>query len=230
LALAVVGTGLLAGALPAQAVQDPNPQVILPHLKPFGQTYGEWGRQWWEWAGSFPAACNPILDDGRVTCGDADDQPDGPVWFLAGTFGGSANRRLTVPADKALYFPIFNWMPWSPEDCQYLGLDTPCEADDMFSALDAVMEGIVDAHVMSASLDGVELVDLHRYRALLDEPFTYVVKEGELAADFGYALGPRYPTVSDGFYLMLKPLAKGRHTLNFAVEGFLDVTYDLRVK
>jgi len=37
------------------------------------------------------------------------NQPD-DVWFLAGTFGGKANRTCTIPAGKPAYFPVMNQM------------------------------------------------------------------------------------------------------------------------
>ena len=32
----------------------------------------------------------------------------GPVWFLAGTFGGKAERTCTIPSGKAILFPPIN--------------------------------------------------------------------------------------------------------------------------
>jgi len=224
----VVGLAGVGHAAKRGAPANPNPGVAPPQSHPYGQTYAEWGLDWWLWGLSFGPECNPILDTAYDTvCGDADDQPDGPVWFLAGTFGGSVERHLHVPPGKALLVPIYNWLPWSPDDCPYLGLESPCEADDMLAALDANMEGAVGG--LSASVDGVAIRDLGRYRARLGVPFTYDVVEGGLAAASGYPVGPRYPAISDGYYLMLNPLSRGEHTVQFAVEGFLNVTYHLTV-
>ena len=53
----------------------------------------------------------------------------GPVWFLAGTFGSTVTRTVTIPAGKTLFFPILNtiWInipelgdnPWSDAQRAY---------------------------------------------------------------------------------------------------------------
>ena len=48
---------------------------------------------------------NPLLDQ---TGQNAALGQSGEVWFLAGTTGGSAERTVTVPPGKALFFPIVN--------------------------------------------------------------------------------------------------------------------------
>ncbi len=125
---------LCTGALfaPAAIAKPPdNPGSIAPHGQPYGKSYGDWGAAWWSWAASFPAGADPIsAPGGQVVVGDADDQPNGPVWFLAGTFSGSVDRSLTVPSDKALFFPLVNYVYWSPEDCSYLELPR-CRATDL---------------------------------------------------------------------------------------------------
>jgi len=233
-AAVAVAFGLLcavvfAGAQPA-AASNLNAGVVEPNQEVSGMTYAEWGRDWWEWALSYPSATNPILDLGPdVQYGDANEQPAGDVWFLVGTFGGSADRNLDVPDDKYLFVPLFNMFVWSPEDCWWLGASTEpdgCSAKDLKRTASAFAKDIAPG--MSASLDGVELVKLDHYRAQLKDPFTYSIEAGGLAAE-GYALGDRYPTVADGYYLMLEPLDEGEHTLTFAVEGFLDVIYHLTV-
>ncbi len=70
----------------------PPPEVLSGH--------------WWQWALSIPAAINPITD---ATGEFAAVGQSGPVWYLAGNFGGTTVRTVTVPADKALFFPILNY-------------------------------------------------------------------------------------------------------------------------
>jgi hypothetical protein len=46
------------------------------------------------------------------------------------------------------------------------------------------------------------------------------------------ATGTVFPAVADGFYLMLQPLSRGTHVVNFGGTAFgstLDVTYNLTV-
>ena len=47
----------------------------------FGQTYGRWAAEWWQWALGVPGAVNPLTDTTGEHC--AQRQVD-KVWFLAG--------------------------------------------------------------------------------------------------------------------------------------------------
>src|ERR1700736_2743901 len=72
---------------------DQNPSVFAPGSKPYGLSYGGWSARWWQWLLPIPPALNPNLDTTGVNCAQGQA---GPVWFLAGTFGGSATRTCTV--------------------------------------------------------------------------------------------------------------------------------------
>jgi hypothetical protein len=106
IAITVVVIGLMtAGTIRGAQAQD-DEQITPVNANAYGNTYGEWSARWWQWLLSIPAATNPNSDTTGANC--AQEQA-GPVWFLAGTFGGSAvTRSCTVPAGKALFFPILN--------------------------------------------------------------------------------------------------------------------------
>ncbi len=94
--LAVLVLAFGAAVIPA-AARNVNPRVIPIHAKPYGMTYGEWSAAWWSWAVGIPAATNPILD---VTGEFGDIDQEGPVVFLAGSFGATVERALTIPRGK----------------------------------------------------------------------------------------------------------------------------------
>lgn len=50
-----------------------------------------------------PQPLNPATDPTGKNC--AQNQ-NGPFWFLAGTTGGSAECTCTIPAGKAILFPV----------------------------------------------------------------------------------------------------------------------------
>jgi hypothetical protein len=85
-----------------------NPGVLPPQSHPFGATYGEWAARWWQWAYKQPVDTNPLFQTGQV---DLSQGQSGKVWFLGGVFNtsGTADRTGTVPAGKALFFPILNF-------------------------------------------------------------------------------------------------------------------------
>jgi hypothetical protein len=64
--------------------------------------------------------------------------------------------------------------------------------------------------------------------------FTLDIAPDTLWTDFGYSPGPRYPNLADGYYVMVKPLKPGEHTLRFTAdvdgETAQDMTYHLTVQ
>ncbi|MBO2449715.1 signal protein [Actinomadura barringtoniae] len=69
---------------------------------------------WWTWASSAPHGRNPVEDRTGKHCGVG--QKD-QIWFLAGTFGGAAKRRCTVPAGRTLVAPLVNLVGQTKKDC-----------------------------------------------------------------------------------------------------------------
>ena len=64
-------------------------------------------------------------------------------------------------------------------------------------------------------LDGVPVQDLFAFRAQ-SRPggFTLRAPNPSFLTDVGLPAGNRFPTVADGYFLLLKPLQSGEHTLN----------------
>jgi len=235
---------LCTGALsaPAAIAKPPdNPGSIAPHGQPYGKSYGDWGAAWWSWAASFPAGADPIsAPGGPVVVGGADDQPNGPVWFLAGTFSGSVDRSLTVPSDKALFFPLVNYVYWSPEDCSYLELPR-CRATDLRHRLIEEQDQTTNLEVSIEKVgpgpsNEVTYEMLDRYSAI-SKTFTLEIPPGSVFTGFDYDAGPRYPSVSGGHWMLLAPLAPGSYTIHWGGQpGGInagappqDVTYHLTV-
>lgn len=217
---------------PARASSQ-NSKVFPPTAHPYGRSLGEWGGEWWKWMGQYPYAVNPIADNGVVTYGDADEQPAGNVWYLAGTFGGPGERTLTVPKNTALLVPLVNWDVWSPEDCWWIGASVEpagCSASDLQGFLDTFMTN--DITDLSLTLDGDAITGLYDYRAT-SGAFSLDIAADTLWTDFGYTPGARNPNNSDGYYVMVKSLSAGAHELHFTadIDGntVQDMTYHLTV-
>jgi hypothetical protein len=207
---------------------NPNPKVLPPGSNPYGASYGEWGARWWQWALSGPLATNPILDPDGSYC---DLAQSGPVWHLAGNFGGTTERACTVPAGKAVFFPIVNFYanyPCPPE----FGFE-PAPGQTLEEFLREFAGSVIDGAInMAVEVDGTSLTDLTEYRGTSDLFLLDI--HPEWAALDPCVTGEPQPAVTDGYWLMLAPLAPGGHTLHFHAElpsfGFvLDVTYDLTV-
>lgn len=153
-----------------------------------GVSLGHWTQRWWQWTDSQPVM--PYLDtDGRF----CDVGQDGPVWFLAGTDGSyAATRRCTVPEGKHLLVPVINMVYFQARD-----RDQPCSEMQAYAALNN--DQLVSAVVL---LDGKPLGDVRMHRVRSEGCFR--LREGNPRSRLSAA---------DGYWLMLKPLSRGKHTL-----------------
>ena len=229
--------GLLAGLVPEVYAANKNPGVIPPNATPYGMTYGEWSAKWWQWAYSLPVDQNPWFDE-EGSCANGAHGQFGPVWFLTGIINssGTAERNCTVPAGKALFFPIVN-----VEDAT---LESGLTGEALREFPTYVVGLVTD---LEAEIDGVPLEDLYEYRAV-SPLFVYgPLPENNVLQFFGIdapagSTSAGLPTVvpvpsaaGDGYYLMLAPLPVGQHTIHFrgtfgAPFNFtLDITYYLTV-
>jgi hypothetical protein len=225
---------------PAGGADSPRPRILRPPTEPYGLTYGEWAAEWWKWAAGIPAAQNPILDQ-TGEFGHIDQA--GPVWFLAGTFGGDAERTVTVPEGKALFFPLLNSLWWAPDDLEFaafvaeefFGLDPDDLTDEELIRLVANFQiGTDDDSRFTLTVDGVQFSGLHKYRA--DSP-GFLIEDTDLIDDLGIPIAEDNLAVAAGYWVMLAPLPVGEHRIRFTThldhpffgEFELDVTYDITV-
>ena len=210
--LAVVGL-LVAPTLPS-ANADPKPKILPLDASPYGNTYGEWTAQWWQWLMAIPEATNPNFDTTGAHCaiGQA-----GPVWFLAGAFSGSFTRACTIPAGKALLLPLPNALAGAGVfDCEPTGPGL-CNINTL-RAVAASLVGSVTT--LEVTVDGRAVRSLSAYR-VQSPVFTLTYPEGAI---FGLPSGTFTPNVSDGYWLLLAPLSTGSHTISTG-----GVTYHLTV-
>jgi hypothetical protein len=232
-AFVLLAAGMLLALLAPSAVADslttakPTHKVVKPTQKYAGKTYGQWSAAWWQWAANISEPNSPVLDDTGADC--AVNQK-GPVWFLAGTAGGSATRSCTIPAGTAILFPVIN------AECDTL---TPPTVGGTAAQLGACARDLID-HVTetSASLDGaaIDLGPVSEGRFRFQSPLfriTFAPNNGFYPDGSVVGTGK---AVADGFWVLPKPLPKGQHTIDFqgtAVFGDIvfqvSVHYDLTV-
>lgn len=194
------------------AVSTLNPGVYPPSAVPYGRTYGEWGDEWWKWVLGIPAADNPLLDDTGAKAGV--DQ-SGPVWFLVGSGGTSTERTCTVPAGKALFFPMLNWIGW-------IGTDA-----DTVEGLRAIGKEFAN-HVteLEAVVDGTALQGLFNFR--FHSPSSFYFTSVDFLGTIGYPAGldgVPHESYAEGFWVMLEPLPPGDHVIRFGGKTVYPATY-----
>lgn len=225
---------LMSGGEPASAKRGNagKRKIAPPQSQPYGKSYGEWQVAQWQWLFSMPVDQHPLFD--TADCGTGQS---GKVWFLGGTYAvsGNATRDCTVPVGTALFFPI---------------LDVECATAEgngtTFEELSACAEWVMDhAKDVAAEIDGVPVKNMEKYRG--QSPlFTWgPLPENNVQQYVGwdFPAGTTSEAVSDGYFLMVRPLSEGDHTVHFAgaleftqeEDGFdyffsVDITYNLYVK
>lgn len=172
-----------------------------------GATQSEWSVRWWQWAFSFDRARSPISDRTGEMCAY---RQSGEVWFLAGTYGTRRTERTcTVPLGKVLFFPLINYVTFRGE-----GTKESCMS---LAARAAALTN--DPSALVLDIDGKRFNGLASHR--LATPC------------FGLIPGQPKDAVSNGYYVAIQPLPRGKHVLNFGgvLPGMIQaVTYTLTVE
>jgi hypothetical protein len=155
--------------------------------------------KWWTWALSSPEARNPVADPTGQFC--AEGQPK-DVWFLAGTFGGKAQRTCEVPAGRPVAAPAVN----------------------LYSANTSACKSFMAAAKGSMTLDG-QVVELRRADPV--EITFQVAKDNAIGESAG-----RKVARACGLWAWLPPLPPGEHELTIEGESgdfSTSVVYQLNV-
>lgn len=183
-----------------------NQAYLMPEESVCGLSQGEWSWRYWEWSKSFPKEQNPADDQTGSICMK---NQSGTVFMLTGSSKGKpVTRSGEVPSGKYIFIPVLVSLA---EDKQF-------NCKSLTSAIDKMSEEISSLYV---EIDHQKITDMKSFRQkigcyLLD---TYSGKN--FAA-------------SDGYWVMLKPLALGKHSIRFGgrfSDGFSqDVLYELTVK
>jgi len=215
-----------SSALPLGGHQQHTKFAYAPQANAHGHTQAEWSAKWWDWFCERPLAGHPGNDGPfDVTAGQTGD-----VWFLASPTAYDAStsftRSCTLPADKSLFVMLIG-SEWSSLE----GLSTEQEQRDL-----AVWYG---DHILpsslSCTLDGAALANPAAYRHESAQ-FSFDAPSPWFFGDTGGA----GTSVADGYYVFLKELEAGPHTLNYtgqvhftaAADGFdfdawINVTYNI---
>jgi hypothetical protein len=232
LALTITGLAYSGTASAAAHVVDNGDVVFDADEAPFGTSYSQWTARLWQHMLSIPTPLNQFTEGVLNACWSGQS---GPAWFLVGKLfvGGTTIRSCTVPADKALFFPVYNSVQINtPDICGQVGAMTVRQMRANAAG------GLLALTTMSVELDGHPIAGLreHHHKS---QVFDVALPEDNVFNQFcggpGSVPGGVYePSVDDGYYLMLKPLSEGGHTLRIRSadsNGFdQDVTYHLSVR
>ena len=196
-------------SIPAYADQkgkgeEYNSSLLYPiNQEVYGKKMNEWSAEWWQYILSTPTNPNPLLDKEGGYCTIVQH---GPVWFLEGTIIGAGDviRTCSLPEGKALFFPLVN------------GVDVNT-ADQPVWELRAEVAGCMDhAFNLSLKVDGHAIPSRELMRSRVRSiPFVAVFPADGVPTTPPTPAGIYSPAVDDGYYVMLRPLPVGTHTLHF---------------
>jgi hypothetical protein len=221
IAIILVSTQVATALIMDVSAQAVKPAIFPPESTPYNITYPEGSVRWWKWALSIPEENNPITDQTGKNCGI---NQQGPVWFLTGTAGGSVVRDCTIPSGKAILVSPLN------AECSFAEFPTMRTESELLAC--AKYPNDVQIYV---SIDGTKVQDLDLYH-VPSQLFNVTLPQNNI---FGAPGGPTQ-AVSDGWWIMLKPLSTGTHTVHLSgivldnpvtgTQSFaVEVTYNLKV-
>ena len=182
----------------------------------------ELGDRWWQWGfGLDTTVVNPFTELGQAGC-DVGLQDNGRLLFLVGTNKnfttypdtGFPVHECVVKKGTSILFPILNVA------CNNLEVGTPFfganETEQRICANNFINATILES--LQLEIDGKSIDNLEQYR--VDSPaggfeFT-AVENNPFATPVGDGTG-----VSDGFWILLKDLKPGPHTISFS--GAIDL-------
>jgi hypothetical protein len=183
------------------------------HELPFGRSWEEWAASWCRWMLSIPKRRNPSLDTTGKYCSVNQNNKD--VWFLTGTFGNiePVKRRCAIPAGKAIFFPVL-----VKEDS--LAEDSDLKTDsDLINRCNQATNKLIN---IEAFIDDLKMEHLEEYR-VRSEVFDLIFPNDNV-----YNVRPGLTrSVCDGYWLFIKPLRVGRHSILFRGETSLEDPYTI---
>lgn len=227
---------LVVGLLAAPRAQS---AIIPPDVSVAGRSQAEWSVAWWQWLLSIPASQNPNLDS---TGAFSFLGNQGSIFFLAGSFDSTPFvRAATVRSDQFLFFPLINSVSWA--DISAYGGSEAGLRRDAAETIGISPSGSAPGTTLFAKLNGVDLALPPSTTSLFD--FRQMSPPGlfdvTLPAGAVFGLPPgTVSAASDGWWLMLDPLAPGSYELHYGgtTQGIgayagnsfvIDITYDLTV-
>ncbi len=163
-----------------------------------GKPVSEYVNIWWQWTYTMPKELSPVRDTTGLNCHIGQS---GEVWFLAGGYGTSTIRRkCELPSNKYIFFPVINMVYYPRGDsqisCNSVKKSAALNNDELLS-IEVELDGMFSMNPAHTRMSSRECFDL----------LGMIPKEKQPPKVF--------PSASDGYWVMLKPLSKGRHILKF---------------
>ena len=188
---------------------DFNALQIVPHEATFqGKTYSQWEASFWQWAMALPIngpIPHPFLDcqNRPISAGQS-----GNVWYW------SAPDVPNETCDQsATVIPAGTYIFLSTLDVEASTLDTfPFQAFTADAQRQIAINFTNDIQDLFCTIDGTPVVNIRSYRTLTDQ-FSFFAPTPWVFNPTG--AGGNGTSVGDGYFLLLKPLPPGPHTIHY---------------
>ncbi|WP_320823584.1 hypothetical protein [Reinekea sp.] len=193
--------------------------MVFPGEEVHSKSLEDYANMWWQWTYTMPKDVSPVRD---ITGENCHVGQTGNVWFLAGGYGTSKiSRECVIPQGKHIFFPVIN-MVYYPRQKGSLSCEDAKSAaalnNDELLSIEISLDSLVSSNPNHARISSAECFDL---LGLVPEEYK----------------APRvYPSATDGFWIMLKPLSKGEHLLKFDAQynrdrgGYSKMAQDIEYK
>ncbi len=233
IAAVVLGLGLAALSVPSVLANDRHDDdysavysaVYAPNENVLGMSYGDWSVAWWQYILLFTNDLSPYSDTTGQYCNEGQS---GPVFFLVGGPVNPTTRSCTIPAGKVLFAPIINAECSSVEGAGFQGRNGQ-EA----RACAASYADTTNIKHLKFTIDGKRVHGLGNFR--VQSPFYYFNMMPSTNNFLGVDGATEGYSVSDGYWVMVRPLSPGTHVIHFEGSwtagggGVQNVTYNLTV-
>lgn len=177
---------------------------------PFGKSYTDWTVSWMLQLLSTNCAQNPYVNPANALF-----YQKGPVCFLAPQAKDHTSTFIKVPRDKAILFPLVNFIQEYPcQDQVFEPVKDQSLEDFLREGALASMAGIGE---VSVAVDGIPIINPASFK--FTSGLFRFSGNPELASCFDACItGKSQAAVTSGYYLMLKPLSPGVHIIHYRVE------------
>ena len=199
--------------------QSPTPSTFFAGSTPYGVPYNNWLEKWWQWNIQIPKEQHPqTVNFNLIKCPVGES---GSVSFLTHSLQGESQYSCTIPAGHAILTPISTGECTTDEAHSSIPVDMlRCASEgDKYLSFDATVDGV---HLNGLGAQGLCQGLCQNYA--ISRIFNITVpKDNFLDLKPG-----QWSEIATGYFVFLKPLAAGNHTLSITarVTNPIDPTYN----
>ncbi|WP_266172155.1 hypothetical protein [Dyella subtropica] len=206
---------------PSDFDHDANPMLYSRHSRPFDKSIYGWADRSVQWVYAQPLDKNPFLDPTGANCAVGQE---GPVWFLApiaSMMAGNFTRACTIPRDKAIFLMIGFVSDTYPCPDPNFG---PKPGQSLYDFLVADSKTYMMMTSLDVTLDGRPVRDALDYHYISENVFS-VKGDPSLQSTFDSCItGSWQPDLTNGYFMMFRPLSPGMHTIVRKTVGMTGMT------